>query len=78
MSDLLADDQQTFVCHKTLDKERMTCIGAVGFMTKVGRLPVVARLGLVCGVISKDDIAASAATVIEPTDLALTLVSVKK
>lgn len=23
VSDLLADDQQTFVCHKTLDKERM-------------------------------------------------------
>ena len=27
VSGLLADDQQTFVCHKTLDKERMTCAG---------------------------------------------------
>ena len=26
--DLLANDQQTFVCHKTLDKERMMCAGA--------------------------------------------------
>lgn len=71
VSDLLADDQQTFVCHKTLDKERMTCAGAVGLMSKLGRLPVIARLGLIYGVISKDDIAASAAMVIEPSGLAL-------
>lgn len=70
VSDLLADDQQTFVCHKTLDKERMTCAGAVGLMSKLGRLPVIARLGLVYGVITRDDIAASVAMVIEPSDLA--------
>lgn len=71
VSDLMADDQQTFVCHKTLDKERMTCAGAVGLMYKLGRLPVIARLGLAYGVITKDDIAASAAMVIEPSGLAL-------
>ncbi|MGC3005165.1 hypothetical protein ACPF8X_44000 [Streptomyces sp. G35A] len=71
VSDLLADDQQTFVCHKTLDKERMTCAGAVGLMSKLGRLPVIARMGLAYGVITEDDIAASAAMVIEPSGLSL-------
>lgn len=71
VSDLLADDQQTFVCHKTLNKERMTCAGAVGIMSKLGRLPVIARLGLAYGVITKDDIVASAAMVIEPSSLAM-------
>ena len=73
VADLLANDQQTFVCHKTLDKERMTCAGAVGLMSKLGRLPVIARIGLAYGVITKADIEASAALVIEPTDLALHL-----
>ena len=71
VSDLLTDDLQTFVCHKTLDTGRMTCAGAVAIMSKLGRLPVIARLGLACGVITKDDIAASAAMVIEPNALAL-------
>lgn len=71
VSDLLANDQQTFVCHKTLDKERMTCAGAVGLMSKLGRLPVIARIGLACGVITKDDIVASEAMVIDPSDLNL-------
>lgn len=71
VSELLTDDQHTFVCHKTLDKERMTCAGAVGLMSKFGRLPVIARLGLVYGVITKADINASAALVIEPCDLDL-------
>ena len=71
VSDLLADDQQTFVCHKTLDTGRMTCAGAVAMMSKLGQLPVIARLGLTCGVITKDDISASAAMVIEPTCLSL-------
>jgi Family of unknown function (DUF6283) len=66
---LKADDQQTFVCHKTLNKNRMTCAGAVGAMSKIGQLPVIARLGLVFGVITKDDIAASAAMVIDPANL---------
>lgn len=71
VSDLLNDDQQTFVCHKTLDKERMTCAGAVAVMSKLGRLPVIARLGLACGVIDRRDIAASAELVIDPSCLVL-------
>lgn len=71
VSDLLADDTQTFVCHKTLDKERMTCAGAVGLMSKLGQLPVIARLGLACGVITNSDIVASAAMVVDPSDLSL-------
>lgn len=71
VQDLLANDQQTFVCHKTLDKERMTCAGAVGVMSKLGRLPVIARLGLAYGVITRDDIAASSEMVIDPAGLAL-------
>lgn len=71
VSSLLADDQQTFVCHKTLDKERKTCAGAVGLMSKVGRLPVIARLGLLYGAISMADIEASAEMVIDPSALAL-------
>lgn len=69
VAELLADDSQTFVCHKTLNQERMTCAGALGLMSKLGRLPVVARLGLVCGVLSQDDIAASASMVIDPDNL---------
>ena len=49
----------------------MTCAGAIGLMAKLGRLPVIARLGLACGVITRDDILASAAQVIEPGDLSL-------
>lgn len=71
VSDLLEDDQRTFVCHKTLDKERKTCAGAVGIMHKLGRLPVIARLGLVYDVITMKDIEASAAMVIEPSSLNL-------
>lgn len=73
VSDLLADDQQTFVCHETLDTGRMTCAGAVAvaIMAKLGQLPVIARLGLACGVITKAYIAASAAMVIDPSALAL-------
>ena len=69
---LLRDDHQTFVCHKTLDtSQRMTCAGAIGVMSKLGRLPVIARLGLVYGVITTADIDASAAMVIDPTTLDL-------
>lgn len=64
---LLQDDMGTFVCHKTLDTQRLTCAGAV--MEKLGRLPVIARLGLVYGVITKADIEASKQIVIEPSDL---------
>jgi len=71
VSVLLADDQQTFVCHKTLDTERMTCAGAVALMSKLNRLPVIARLGLAVGVITVKDIEASAAMVINTRDLAL-------
>lgn len=66
VSDLLSDDRNTFVCHKTLDTERKTCAGALGLMSKLGRLPVIARLGLAMGVITVKDIDASAALVIEP------------
>ena len=69
ISGLLADDHQTFVCHKTLRSERMTCAGAVGVMSKLGRLPLIARLGLVMGLITKKDIEASAAMVIDPPDV---------
>jgi CBS domain-containing protein len=53
---LLADDTPTFVRHKTLAAERMTCAGAVGVMSKLGRLPVIARLGLAVGIITERDI----------------------
>jgi hypothetical protein len=66
VANLLADDSQTFVCHKTLEKERLTCAGAVGVMQKLGRLPVIARLGLVYGLITRADIDASAAMVVDP------------
>lgn len=69
VSDLLADDHQTFVCHKTLDTERMTCAGAIGVMSKLGRLPLIARFGLAVGVITVNDIEASAAMVIDPVQL---------
>ena len=75
VSDLLADDHQTFVCHKTLDTERMTCAGAVGLMSKLGRLPLIARMGLVMGVISNKDIEASAAMVVDVNELNMPLTS---
>lgn len=76
MAQVMTPNQQTFVCHKTLDKERMTCAGAVGVMSKLGRLPVIARLGLAYGVITKADIEASAGMVIDPSTLALPSVEV--
>ena len=66
VADLLADDRQTFVCHKTLETERLTCAGAVAVMQKLGRLPVIARLGLVYGLITRADIDVSAAMVVDP------------
>ena len=66
---LLRDDMQTFVCHKTLGAQRMTCAGAVAVMAKLGRLPVIARLGLVHGIITRADIEASKRLVIEPEEL---------
>lgn len=66
---LLADDFSTFVCHKTLDSERMTCAGAVAVMAKLERLPVIARLGLHVGVLSEDDIAESMALVLDPSTM---------
>jgi len=77
VTDLLADDHHTFVCHNTLNKVRMTCAGAVGIMSKLERLPVIARLGLAYGVITEDDISASAALVIEPSALDLPSVGAK-
>lgn len=49
----------------------MTCAGAVGLMSKLNRLPVIARLGLAVGVITLKNIEASAAMVINTHDLAL-------
>lgn len=69
VSGLLKDDHQTFVCHKTLDKERMTCAGAVAVLSKLDRMPVIARVGLIAGVITKADIDASEAMVIDPCAL---------
>jgi hypothetical protein len=69
VSTLLEDDQQTFVCHKTLATGRMTCAGAIGLMSKLGRLPVIARLGLAVGVITPKDIEASSRMVIETDEL---------
>lgn len=46
----------------------MTCAGAVGIMSKLGQLPVIARMGLAFGVITRGDIAASAAMVIDPCE----------
>ena len=54
---------------KTLDSQRMTCAGAVAVMAKLGRLPVIARLGLVHEVITVADIEASKQLVIEPEQL---------
>lgn len=75
---LLADDTSTFVCHKTLESERMTCAGAVGVMSKLGRLPVIARLGLAVGVITERDISASASLVVCPNDIGVAQATTKK
>ena len=50
----------------------MTCAGAVAVMAKLGRLPVIARLGLVHEVITVADIEASKQLVIDPADLEVT------
>lgn len=71
VADLLSNDHNTFVCHKTLETERMTCAGALGVMSKLGRLPVIARVGLATGAITMADITASEAVVISPECLVL-------
>lgn len=70
---LLSDDSATFICHKTLDSDRTrkTCAGALAVMSKLDRLPVIGRLALITGVIKQSDIEASAALVIDPSDLNL-------
>lgn len=78
VSDLIADDMHTFVCHKSLDTSRMTCIGAVGVLSKLGQLPVIARLGLTVGVITRDDIAQSAEMVVDPVFIDLDRPQLKK
>ena len=72
VSDLLADDTSTFACHKTLDGERKTCAGAVAVMSKLGRLPVIARIAIAFGELSASDIAACAEMVIDSESLDLT------
>lgn len=67
---LLDDDMGTFVCHKTLSKKPATCAGAVGLLSKAGRLPVIARLALSWGLLTKEDIEASAAMVVDLDDVA--------
>lgn len=66
---LLRDDTKTFICHKTLNTDRMTCAGAVAVMAKLGRLPLIARLGLVHEVITRADIETSKQLVIDPNEM---------
>ena len=66
---LLADDHSTFTCHKTKYSARQTCAGAVAVMAKLGRLPVIVRLGLRLGVITVDDIEASKLLVIDAPEV---------
>ena len=70
---LRSTEMSTFVGHNSLDPPRLTCAGAVAVMAKLGRLSVIARLGLVHEVITKADIEASKQLVIEPSDLNLKL-----
>lgn len=49
----------------------MTCAGAVAVLSKIGRLPVIARLALALREISTSDIEASSAMVIDPSELGL-------
>ena len=74
---MLSDDQRTFVCHK-LDKERKTCAGFVGVMSKLKHLPVIARLGLAYGVITMVDVRACENMVIEPAGMKLNFIESPK
>lgn len=65
----LSDDHECFVCHRTLDTEKQTCAGFLALMSKMDRLPVIARIGLHLGSITESDIAASAKLVIGQEDL---------
>lgn len=49
----------------------MTCAGSLGVIAKIGRMPVIARLGLALGVITTADIEASVAMVVDPSELAI-------
>ena len=70
VEDLLRDDMRSFICHATLPlKDRMQCAGAVAVLNKMGRIPVIARLGLLMGVITQADVVASMALVIDPATL---------
>ena len=71
VQNLLEDDHGTFVCHKTIGPSQMTCAGAVAVLSKIGRLPVIARLALALREISTSDIEASSAMVIDPSELGL-------
>lgn len=68
VKDLKRDDHSIFVCHKTLDSKQVSaCMGALGYLWREGRrMPVMARLALVYGLITKEDLEAVQADLIDP------------
>lgn len=77
LSDLDSDDYKTFTCHKTIKnkkKERLMCAGALAVQAKMGRLPVIARLGLITGDLTQSDLNRSMEMVIDPPALAQRLI----
>lgn len=71
-ADLLANDFSTFQCHKTVHSKKggewddegnyqasgneSACMGALGWLWKRGRLPVLGRLAMMRGDVTKDQL----------------------
>lgn len=66
VEDLARDDYSIFICHKTLDaKETAACMGALAYQWHYGKLPVVARLGIMGGQLSIADINAALGEIVD-------------
>lgn len=80
---MLANDHESFQCHKTVHNPRTggewdddgsyqssgdegMCFGALAYLVKAGRLPVVARIAAMDGTIDPEKIAMDATDIIDP------------
>ena len=71
---LLSDDEETFICHKTLFAERSRksmCAGSMVFLLKAGAPNVAMRIGAAMGLLQYDSLEAQFDKVIDPTNLNL-------
>jgi hypothetical protein len=70
LENLLEDDRNCFVCHKTVgSKDPSACMGALSVQWKAGRIPITARLALSLGMITIADLEKSGEVSLTPAEI---------